>query len=137
MQRVSSLAILEPPCPTAPPGAAFMEVVSPITEGYHAGDTVGAVADFYGLIGDPHWRDTIERTIPGGVAQAEKNAATSFEIEGPAVAGRSFGPEQAGAVTCAVLSMCQETARPCHASAAIARARRGDSFRRSRNGTKP
>ena len=103
--RVSSLALLEPPCPTGAAGAAFMEVMSPIIERYHAGDTVGAVADFYGLIGDPHWRDTIERTIPGGVAQAEKNAATSFEVEGPAVAGWSFGPEQAGAVTCPVLSI--------------------------------
>jgi 3-oxoadipate enol-lactonase len=50
-------------------------------------------------------RDTIERTIPGGVAQAEKNAATSFEIEAPAVAGWSFGPKRAGAVTCPVLSI--------------------------------
>jgi pimeloyl-ACP methyl ester carboxylesterase len=103
--RVSSLALLEPPCPTGAAGDAFMEVMSPIFERHHAGDTVGAVADFYGLIGDPHWRDTIERTIPGGVAQAEKNAATSFEIEGPAVAGWSFGPEQARVVTCPVLSV--------------------------------
>jgi pimeloyl-ACP methyl ester carboxylesterase len=103
--RVSSLALLEPPCPTGAAGDAFMEVMAPIVDRYHGGDTVGAVADFYGLIGDPRWRDTIERTIPGGVAQAEKNAATSFEIEGPAVAGWSFGPERAGAVTCPVLSV--------------------------------
>jgi pimeloyl-ACP methyl ester carboxylesterase len=103
--RVSSLALLEPPCPRGAAGDAFMEVMSPIFERFHAGDTAGAVADFYGLVGDPHWHDTIERTIPGGVAQAEKNAATSFEIEGPAVAGWSFGPEQAGAVTCPVLSV--------------------------------
>jgi hypothetical protein len=63
MQRASSLALLEPPCPTGAAGAAFMEVMSPIIERYHAGDTVGAVADVYGLIGDPPWRDTIERTI--------------------------------------------------------------------------
>jgi pimeloyl-ACP methyl ester carboxylesterase len=75
------------------------------SEWYHGGDTVGAVADFFGVIGDRNWRDTIERTIPGGVAQAEKNAATTFEIEVPAVAGWSFGPEGAGAVTCPVLSI--------------------------------
>jgi|Tabmets5t2r1_1033131.scaffolds.fasta_scaffold00326_7 hypothetical protein len=136
MQRVSSVALLEPPCPTGAAGAAFLEVMSPVIEVPHRRHR-RAVADFYGLIGDPHRRDTIERTVPGGVVQADKNAATSFEIEGPAVAGWSFGPEQAGAATCPVLSMCQETARPCHASAAIAQARRGDSFRRSRNGTKP
>jgi pimeloyl-ACP methyl ester carboxylesterase len=102
---VSSLALLEPPCPTGAAGEAFWEVMAPIFEQYHGGDTVGAVADFYGLISDQHWRETIERTIPGGVAQAEKNAATSFEIEGPAVAGWSFGPERAGPVTCPVLSV--------------------------------
>jgi pimeloyl-ACP methyl ester carboxylesterase len=53
----------------------------------------------------PRWRDTIEQTVPGGVAQAEKNAATTFEIELPAVVGWSFGPEQADSVTCPVLSV--------------------------------
>jgi pimeloyl-ACP methyl ester carboxylesterase len=103
--RVSSLALLEPPYLAGAAGDAFMEVMAPILERYHGGDTVGAVADFYGLIGDPNWRDTIERTIPGGVAQAEKNAATSFEIELPAVAGWPFGPDRAGAVACPVLSV--------------------------------
>jgi pimeloyl-ACP methyl ester carboxylesterase len=103
--RVSSLALLEPPCPTGAAGDAFTRAISPIVERYQGGDTVGAVAGFYGLIGNRNWRDTIERTIPGSVAQAEMNAATTFEIEGPAVAGWSFGPERAGAVTCPVLSV--------------------------------
>jgi pimeloyl-ACP methyl ester carboxylesterase len=103
--RVRSLALLEPPYLAGAAGDAFMEVMAQIVERYHGGDTVGAVADFFGLIGDRKWRETIERTIPGGVAQAEKNAATSFEIEVPAVAGWSYGPERAGAVTCPVLSV--------------------------------
>jgi pimeloyl-ACP methyl ester carboxylesterase len=103
--RVSSLALLEPPYLAGAAGDAFMEAMAPIVERYHGGDTADAVADFFGLIGDPHWRDTIEATIPGGIAQAEKNAATSLEIELAAVAGWTFGPERAGAVTCPVLSM--------------------------------
>ena len=103
--RVRSLALLEPPYFSGAAGDAFTKVVAPIVERHHGGDTVGAVADFFGLIGGPHWRDTIERTVPGGVAQAEKNAATTFEIELPAVAGWSFGPERASAVACPVLSV--------------------------------
>ena len=56
--RVSSLALLEPPYLAGAAGDAFMEVMAPI-ERYHGGDTAGAVADFFGLIGDAHWRDTI------------------------------------------------------------------------------
>ena len=103
--RVSSLALLEPPYLAGAAGDAFIEGMAPIVARHEGGDTVGAVADFFGLIADPHWRDTIERTIPGGAAQAEKNAATSFEIELPAVADWTFGPQRAGAVTCPVLSI--------------------------------
>jgi pimeloyl-ACP methyl ester carboxylesterase len=103
--RVRSLALLEPPYLAGAAGDAFMEAMAPIVERHGGGDTAGAVADFFELISDPHWRDTIERTIPGGVAQAEKNAATSFEIELAAVGGWSFGPERAVAVACPVLSI--------------------------------
>ena len=103
--RVASLSLLEPPYLSGVAGAAFTEQVAPIVERYQSGDTAGAVADFYGLIGDPNWRATIERTIPGGVAQAEKNATTSFEIELPAVVAWSYGTERAAAVSCPVLSV--------------------------------
>lgn len=72
--RVASLSLLEPPYLSGVAGAAFTELMAPIAERYKSGDIAGAVAEFYGLIGDPNWRATIERTIPGGVAQAERNA---------------------------------------------------------------
>jgi pimeloyl-ACP methyl ester carboxylesterase len=79
--------------------------MAPIVERYQSGDTAGAVADFFGLVGHRDWRATIERTIPGGVAQAEKNATTSFELELPAIVAWSYGPERAAAVSCPVLSV--------------------------------
>jgi pimeloyl-ACP methyl ester carboxylesterase len=103
--RVASLSLLEPPYLSGVAGAEFSEVMAPILERHSSGDTAGAVADFYGLIGDPDWRATIERSVPGGVAQAEKNAATSLEIELPAVAAWSFGPGRGAAVSCPVLSV--------------------------------
>jgi pimeloyl-ACP methyl ester carboxylesterase len=103
--RASSLSLLEPPYLAGDAGAAFAELMAPIVERHQSGDTAGAVADFFGLIGDPDWRAAIERTIPDGVAQAEKNASTSFEIEFPALVAWSYGPERAAAVSCPVLSV--------------------------------
>jgi pimeloyl-ACP methyl ester carboxylesterase len=63
------------------------------------------VHGFLALEGDRNWRATIERAVPGGVAQAVKDAATFFESELPAGPRWTFGPEQAAAITCPVLSV--------------------------------
>ena len=78
--RVASLVLLEPAFLTTPAGAAFARAVAPLTERYEAGDAEGAVHGFLALVGDRNWRATIERTVPGGIAQAVKDAATFFEI---------------------------------------------------------
>ena len=76
--RVASLSLLEPPLPVGRRRCRLhrgrWHRSWSVTR---AGDAAGAVADFLGLIGDPNWRAAIERTIPGGVAQAEKNAAAA------------------------------------------------------------
>ena len=81
--RVASLVLLEPAFLTTPAGAAFARAVAPLTERYEAGDAEGAVHGFLALVGDRNWRATIERTVPGGIAQAVKDAATFFEMELP------------------------------------------------------
>ena len=89
--RVASLVLLEPAFLTMPAGAAFARAVAPLTERYQAGDAEGAVHGFLALVGDHNWRATIERTVPGGIAQAVKDAATFFEIELPGPTW-TFGP---------------------------------------------
>ena len=49
--------------------------------------------------------DLLERRIPGSVAHAVKDADTLFGVELPAVAEWAFGPEQAAAIRCPVLSV--------------------------------
>jgi pimeloyl-ACP methyl ester carboxylesterase len=102
--RVASLVLLEPALPMTPAGAAFGRVMAPLTERYEAGDAEGAVHGFLALAGDRNWRATIEQTVPGGIDQAVKDAATFFETElvGPTW---SFGPAQVAAITCPVLSI--------------------------------
>jgi pimeloyl-ACP methyl ester carboxylesterase len=103
--RVASLALLEPMFPTAPAGAAFLRAMAPLVDRYQAGDAEGAVHGFLALVGDHDWREAIDQTVPGGIAQAVKDAATFFETEVPGVREWSFGPEQAAAITCPVLSV--------------------------------
>jgi pimeloyl-ACP methyl ester carboxylesterase len=108
---VASLVLLEPAFLTAPAGAAFTRAVAPLTERYQAGDAEGAVYGFLALVGDRNWRATIERTVPGGTAQAVKDAATFFERELPGPTW-TFGPEQAAAITCPVLSVLGSNSSP-------------------------
>ena len=103
--RVSSLVLLEPELLMAPSGAAFIDLVTPLVGRYEGGDAESAVHGFLALVGDRDWRTAIERTVPGGVAQAVNDAATFFGSELPAVSDWTFGPEQATAITCPVLSV--------------------------------
>jgi pimeloyl-ACP methyl ester carboxylesterase len=109
--RVASLALLEPAFLATPAGAAFTRAVAPLTERYQAGDAEGAVHGFLALVGDRNWREAIDQTVPGGIAQAVKDAATFFETEltGPTW---TFGAGQAAAVTCPVLSVLGSRSSP-------------------------
>jgi pimeloyl-ACP methyl ester carboxylesterase len=109
--RVASLVLLEPAFFTTPAGAAFGRAVTPLVERYQAGDAEGAVHGFLALVGDRNWREAIDQTVPGGVAQAVKDAATFFETELPGPTW-SFGPEQAAAITCPVLSVLGSRSSP-------------------------
>jgi pimeloyl-ACP methyl ester carboxylesterase len=109
--RVASLVLLEPAFLATPAGAAFTRAVAPLVERYDAGDAEGAVHGFLALVGDLDWREAIDQTVPGGIAQAVKDAATFFEMEltGPSW---TFGPQQAAAITCPVLSVLGSRSSP-------------------------
>ena len=110
--RVASLVLLEPVLLNTPAGAAFARAMAPLTDRYEAGDAKGAVHGFLALEGDRNWRATIERAVPGGIAQAVKDAATFFETEVPGVPEWTFGLEQAAAITCPVLSVLGSNSSP-------------------------
>jgi pimeloyl-ACP methyl ester carboxylesterase len=110
--RVASLVLLEPMLLMTPAGAAFAHVLAPLTERYEAGDAEGGVHGFLALVGDRNWRAIIDQAVPGGIAQAVKDAATFFETEVPGVPSWTFGPEQAAAITCPVLSVLGSNCSP-------------------------
>ncbi|MGH9288883.1 MAG: alpha/beta fold hydrolase [Acidimicrobiales bacterium] len=103
--QVLSLSLLEPALLTGPAGAIFGEHVEPLVELYGNGDPAAAVDGFLALVGGPGWQETIEASVPGGVAQARADAATFFEVELPAVSAWTFGPDRSAAIACPVLSV--------------------------------
>lgn len=111
-ERLRSMALLEPAIPGVPSADLFIDVVRVLTEQYDGGDAAGAVDAFLALVGEDTWRQTIDGTVPGGVEQAEKDAATFFESEMPAFAGWQFGPDDARAYPGPVLSVLGTASSP-------------------------
>jgi pimeloyl-ACP methyl ester carboxylesterase len=105
---VHSLALLEPPLPSVPSAAAFFEKAGPSLAAYAAGDHGGAMAGFLSMVGTLDWeecRSLLDRHVPGGVAQAVKDADNLFGSELPALTAWPFGAEQAAAIVQPVLSV--------------------------------
>lgn len=113
--RVRSLALLEPMPLRGPARTGFMDGMATLTQRYIEGDATGAVHGFFALLG-PDWRTVMDRALPGGIEQAEKDASTFFEIDLAEGAQWSFGPEQAAAISCPVLSVLGTASGPLFAA---------------------
>ena len=105
---VHTLALLEPPLAGAPSAGAFFQKAGPALAAYGAGDREGAMAEFLSLVSGLDWdtcQRVIEKYIPGGVAQAFKDADNFFESYLPALSAWQFGADQAAAISPPVLSV--------------------------------
>jgi pimeloyl-ACP methyl ester carboxylesterase len=100
---VATIAAFEPVLLAVPSGPRFFEDVGPIIEMYNSGDRVGAVHAFFAAVCGPDWRSHVESTVPGGVEQAENDAATLFESDLPSVGAWEFGAEEAAKINQPVL----------------------------------
>ena len=103
---VHTLALLEPLLTGAPSAEAFFEKVGPALAAYGAGDREEAMAGFLSVVCSLDWetcRTVIEKHVPGGVAQAMKDADTFFGSYLPALNAWQFGPEQAADISQPVL----------------------------------
>ncbi len=112
---VRTLTLLELSLLSVPSGEAFFQQAGPAFEAYGSGDHEGALAIFMSVVSGVDWatcRAVLEDHLPGSVAQAIKDADTFFGIELPALAEWAFGPEQAGAIRCPVLSVLGALTQP-------------------------
>ncbi|MBA3449838.1 MAG: alpha/beta hydrolase [Chloroflexia bacterium] len=105
---VQTLALLEPPLTGAPSAGAFFEKAGPALAAYDSGDREGAMAGFLSVVSSLDWetcRTVIEKHVPGGVAQAMKDADIFFDSYLPALNAWQFGPKQVAAISQPVLSV--------------------------------
>jgi pimeloyl-ACP methyl ester carboxylesterase len=107
-EAVHTLILLEPLMLSVPSANAVLEQVAPAFEAYRSGDHEAAWAIFLSAASGLDWvtcRTVLEERIPGVVAQAIKDADTLFAVELPAITEWTFGPDQAAAIGCGVLSV--------------------------------
>jgi pimeloyl-ACP methyl ester carboxylesterase len=107
-ETVHTLILLEPLLLSVPSGEALLQQAGPAFEAHARGDHEAAWAMFMTAASGLDWatcRALLEKRIPGAVAQAIKDADTLFGVELPAITKWAFGPEQATAIHCPVLSV--------------------------------
>jgi pimeloyl-ACP methyl ester carboxylesterase len=92
---VHSLILLEPALQTAAMAAAFDELIAPLVEMHRAGSCSKAVHLWMRATGGSDWRTEIERLLPGASAQADRDAAGTFD--GDLTAMRSWDFDAVGA----------------------------------------
>lgn len=112
---VHTLTLLELSLLPVPSCEAFMRQAGPAFEAYGSGDHEQAFAIFMSVVGGVDWatvRAVLEECLPGAVAQAIKDADTFFRVELPGLSEWVFGPEQAAAVRCPVLSVLGTDTQP-------------------------
>jgi pimeloyl-ACP methyl ester carboxylesterase len=107
-EYVHTLILLELSLLSVPSGEAFLQQAGPAFEAYRRGDHEGALAIFMSAVSGMDWttcRAVLEELLPGAETQAIKDADTFFGVELPALTEWVFGPEQAAAIRCPVLSV--------------------------------
>jgi pimeloyl-ACP methyl ester carboxylesterase len=77
----------------------MLEQIVPLAALYASGDTAGAVDGFLTAVGGADWRSETEAAVPGGPEQAERDGATFFEVEMPALQKWPFDAERAKGIT--------------------------------------
>ena len=101
-EAVLGLVLLEPPPVFVPSAADFRAACLDLVEQYRA-SPAAAVERIGSLTGGPAWRDDLERALPGSVGRLDRDAATFFESDLPAVLGWALTEQDAREVAAPVL----------------------------------
>jgi pimeloyl-ACP methyl ester carboxylesterase len=100
---VHSLTLIEPPPVHIPDADEFIAANVQLREDYRLHGSATALNRFLTRVIGPDWRSDIERHIPGGLAQVERDADTFFATDLPALLDWRFGAAEARRITQPVL----------------------------------
>jgi pimeloyl-ACP methyl ester carboxylesterase len=102
-EYVQSLVVSEPPPLHTSLGPEFRAANERLLHIRHDRGVGAALEDFLTLLLGSDWRRQVEGRLPGAVAQIERDAATFFDGDIPALLDWEFGPAEAGRIECPVL----------------------------------
>jgi pimeloyl-ACP methyl ester carboxylesterase len=95
---VHTLTLIEPPPVHTPSRDQFIAAIDELLENYRRLGAATTLDRFLTRVIGPDWRSDLERHIPGGVAQSERDVGTFFETDLPALLDWRFGPIEAGRI---------------------------------------
>jgi pimeloyl-ACP methyl ester carboxylesterase len=104
-ESVRSLTLLEPALLDVPSAGALLERAGASVPVFQAGDNAAAVDAFLKPVCGDDYRASVERTVPGALDQATRDAATFFAGEFPALGEWQFTRESASLIKQPVLSV--------------------------------
>ncbi len=102
---VHSLTVAEPP-PVHIPGAdGFRAANERLLELRRERGVDAALEEFLTMLVGVDWRAEVDGRLPGAVEQIERDAASFFDRDVPALLDWGFGPAAAARITCPVLNL--------------------------------
>ncbi len=100
---VHSLCLIEPPPVDVPSAPEFVAANAELQADYRRLGPAIALERFMVRLEGHRWRHDLEQHLPGAVAQVERDAATFFVTDSPALVGWRFGATDAARITQPVL----------------------------------
>jgi pimeloyl-ACP methyl ester carboxylesterase len=102
-ERVHSLVLLEPPPVHTASAHEFRAANDRLIQTRRAQGAAAALDEFLTTVIGADWRDDVERHLPDSAAQMERDVATFFDMDLPALLDWKFGADEAGRISCPTL----------------------------------
>ena len=102
-EHVQTLTLIEPPPVHVPSSTEFRAANARLQEVRRARGPGTALEEFLTLVIGPDWRTEVEQRVPGAAEQMQRDTATFFDTDLPALLSWRFDADQARRITCPVL----------------------------------
>jgi pimeloyl-ACP methyl ester carboxylesterase len=104
-EHVHTLTLIEPPPVHVPSSREFRAANARLMETSRAHGPGTALEEFLALVIGPDWRTEVEQRLPGAAEQMQRDTATFFDTDLPALLSWRFDLEDARRVNCPVLQI--------------------------------
>ena len=100
---VPPITVISVPSSRVPSSPGFLAANAELQADHQRYGSAIALERFMVFLEGPHWRHDLERHLPGALAQVERDAATFFLTDSPALVAWRFGAADAARITQPVL----------------------------------